>query len=526
MNRILLTLLLTAIAFFTRAQLSVWEESDDSVFICSIAGPGIFVTNLHRTCADEASGYFNSADANVGIDNGILLTSGSISVAEGPNNSASSGHSNSSPGDAGLELLAGMSTHDACILEYDLTVMADTVRINYVFGSEEYPEYVGYINDIFAFWISGAGITDTVNIATIPGTDTAIAINNVNAYTNSEYYFSNGDGTLAPYNTDDYYIQYDGFTVPLEAKIATVPGETYHMKIALADAGDDVLDSGVFLKTGSLGSLRIAINTEIEDGAAAAKEGCSAGYVNIINETPGITDMALDYYIEGNAMNGVDYTPLSGKLIIPAGEVSGSIVIDPVADAETEGVETVKLVFYNPQSGYKYDSIEIAIEDGDAHTTDFTYTKEYSTVTFHDASPSSMGWMWTFGDGILSEEKDPVHTYDITGSYEVCLNALYGTACDLLSCKTIAVEAPLAIAEDDREAIFIYPNPVHDIINITFDKNTTNAYTNVMNTLGKILYSGDICNGMEISCAGWGRGIYIITIATEQQIFVKKIILQ
>ena len=50
-----------------------------------------------------------------------------------------------------------------------MTVAADTVRIDYVFGSEEYLEFVGTsFNDVFAFWVSGPGIPDPVNIATIP----------------------------------------------------------------------------------------------------------------------------------------------------------------------------------------------------------------------------------------------------------------------------------------------------------------------------------------------------------------------
>jgi PKD repeat protein len=46
---------------------------------------------------------------------------------------------------------------------------------------------------------------------------------------------------------------YDGLTTTLPAKFVVTPGETYHVKISLADVGDGVFDSGVFLSVNSLG---------------------------------------------------------------------------------------------------------------------------------------------------------------------------------------------------------------------------------------------------------------------------------
>jgi len=56
-------------------------------------------------------------------------------------------------------LAAGFQTFDASILEFDFIPQSDTLKFNYIFGSEEYPEYVnsGY-NDVFGFFISGPGI--------------------------------------------------------------------------------------------------------------------------------------------------------------------------------------------------------------------------------------------------------------------------------------------------------------------------------------------------------------------------------
>ena len=51
---------------------------------------------------------------------------------------------------------------------------------------------------------------------------------------------------------DSTEIQYDGFTVPMTAVANVTPGETYHVKIAIADAGDMIYDLGVFLSIESL----------------------------------------------------------------------------------------------------------------------------------------------------------------------------------------------------------------------------------------------------------------------------------
>ena len=127
-------------------------------------------------------------------------------------------------------------------IEFDLTVTSDTIRFNYSFGSEEYLEFVGSFNDVFAFYISGPGIVGTDNMALIPGTATPVSINNVNDVDNPSYYNINGEGWDLPFSADDYYIQYDGFTTVLEAKHNVIPCETYHLKMAIADDLDWSLD--------------------------------------------------------------------------------------------------------------------------------------------------------------------------------------------------------------------------------------------------------------------------------------------
>lgn len=220
----------------------------------AIAGTGIDISGALLTCHNSGRGMFECMDCNIGIDSGVVLTSGKAIFVEGANNTGSKGFITSFAGDTDLDALPGISTtQDACVLEFDLVPISDTITFEYVFGSEEYLEFVAStFNDVFAFFISGPGIIGTQNIALIPGTTTPVSINKVNNVLNSSYYNDNGTGTTLPYSGDDYYIQYDGFTDVFRAVSAVTPCETYHLKLAIGDVGDGSYDSGVFIKANSM----------------------------------------------------------------------------------------------------------------------------------------------------------------------------------------------------------------------------------------------------------------------------------
>ena len=97
------------------------------------------------------------------------------------------------------------SVQDGCVLEFDFEAGGDSISFNYVFGSDEYLGFVNtQYNDIFAFFLSGPGITGpyaapaafpdgAINIAQVPDSDPVlpITISSVNDQTNSQYYIDN-----------------------------------------------------------------------------------------------------------------------------------------------------------------------------------------------------------------------------------------------------------------------------------------------------------------------------------------------
>ena len=211
--------------------------------------------------------FFEGANTDLGLPAGIVLSSGDVThLADSVGYFASTAFM--TPGDPALTLLGGFQTFDAALLEFDLEVQEDTLDFTYVFGSEEYPEWVGSsFNDVFAFFLSGPGIADTINIAMVPDSPDPVAINTVNFMSNTQYFVDNevlGSSDIA----------LDGFTTPLPATGVFIPGETYHVKIGVTDVGDGVFDSGVFISVGSLGGsdslLPPAIFELVVDGNAVS----------------------------------------------------------------------------------------------------------------------------------------------------------------------------------------------------------------------------------------------------------------
>ncbi len=221
--------------------LSVTTSTGVSDLTSSIGGSGVAISNASYTGTNAASGTFTGGlAAGIGIDSGIVLTSGLASNLNHVGNTAT--NITGDNGLAGYSQLNGLgagSTLDATVLSFDFTASADTVFFNYVFGSEEYNEYVGSpYNDVFGFFLDGT------NVALIPGTSTPVSINNVNNGSNSAFYNDNDTGT----NT----IEYDGFTDKFTATLANlVIGDLYHIDLAIADVSDRILDSGVFIEAGT-----------------------------------------------------------------------------------------------------------------------------------------------------------------------------------------------------------------------------------------------------------------------------------
>ena len=214
----------------------------------ALVGSGITVSNVTLTGnGPQAAGMFQNFDM-IGISSGIVLSSGDINYLESSTNTSDNITKDwGAVGDPDLDaLIPGYTTYDAIALEFDFVAEGNpgepvTCSFKYVFGSDEYDEYVdSAFNDVFGFFVNNT------NIALIPGTTTPVSINNLNATSYSQYYNDNDLDVGAPYATE-----MDGFTTVLYVNFDVIAGQTNHMKIAIADAGDHILDSWVLIEAGS-----------------------------------------------------------------------------------------------------------------------------------------------------------------------------------------------------------------------------------------------------------------------------------
>ena len=316
-----------------------------------LLGPGVTVSNILYNGSPAALGSFQATNTVLGIDEGIVLTTGTVidngDGPQGPNNQAGAGMDNNIGGSALLSnLISGTQTYNAGILEFDFIPYSDTVRFKYVFGSDEYPEFAppnsSGFNDVFGFFISGPGINGIQNIAQLPNGGGVVSINNVNAITNAQYYNYNGDGGTPPYDSNPMYIQYDGFTDVLEAVSQVECGQTYHLVIAIADVGDGQWDSGIFLEANSLSSLTpVDISYELSNQVYSEPnwmaEGCVTATVTLERETNLNNSLTIPVNVSGSATDVLDYSGIPSSVTFNPGDSQVSFTINVVLDGITEG---------------------------------------------------------------------------------------------------------------------------------------------------------------------------------------------
>ncbi|MEO7082029.1 MAG: choice-of-anchor L domain-containing protein, partial [Flavobacteriales bacterium] len=355
------------ISSFAFAQLTVSPQTDLQALARTITGPGVTISNPQITCHGQGYGEFHYAGQLLGIDEGILLTTGTRANAVGPNNAENTTFQQNTAGDATLNLVTGRTTYDACKFEFDVIPGGDSLRFDFVFGSEEYNEWVGsQYNDVFGFFISGPGITgdpgigNQKNIALIPGTNQAVTINNVNNGSNANFFHDNAGGQ---------HLQYDGITRGLSAFSVVQPCQTYHLKLVVADASDRKFDSGVFIA--KVKSNPVSMQLITQNGSATLIEGCNNGSVRFTRQVVTNQPLDLEYYLHGTATNGIDYTAIGNvdpnipkAITIPANQAYVDQPIVTIADGIAEGIETLLFILGNPNCPGAYkDTLKVPLAD-------------------------------------------------------------------------------------------------------------------------------------------------------------------
>lgn len=359
----LFTFLFIAILFFQNkvsAQINIGTTMTPTQLVQNVlVGAGVTVSNVTFSGGPNTYGDFSNGNlTNLGLTSGVALCTGTITDIPNPVSFFTS-NSLGLPGDPDLNTLTTNSSQDATILAFDFNPIGDTLKFRYVFGSEEYPEYVcSQFNDVFGFFVTGpnplGGNYNSQNIALIPGTALPVAINTVNPGVPGA---NSGGGTCTSLAYSSYFIDnealggttivYDGFTTVFTAWIKVVPCQQYHIKIGIADVGDGAFDSGVFLEANSFSSNGVNINHAVTSPniGTTAVEGCNDEIISFILTSPADTTTIIHYTVGGTAINGTDYVTITDSITFLTGEDSTAIIISPFLDGLTEGLESIIFTF-------------------------------------------------------------------------------------------------------------------------------------------------------------------------------------
>ncbi len=287
-----------------------------NVFNVSVSG-GNFASG------EKSYGYFDGTGTTFPFQNGIILSTGKINNAPGPNSYLSDDGGNMGwNGDPDLNDALGLSnTFNATILEFDFIPLGNKISFDYIFSSEQYLSSPSSnqcnFTDGFAFLLKRNGDLSYENLAVIPGTTTPVKVNTVR-----------GPGTICPpanaayfdaFNDVNHPTNFNGQTKVLTAQSDVIPGETYHIKLVIADEGNHRYDSAIFLGGGSfnftidIGDDRLIANgnplCQGENLVVNATQTGATGYQWFQNSVaiPGATNAAYNVTSAGDYLVEINY---------------------------------------------------------------------------------------------------------------------------------------------------------------------------------------------------------------------------
>lgn len=445
---------------FSEAQISIIQNSNSQTISQLLAGSGVTISNYSVSCHTTGTGTFSNTGSNLGLTSGVVLTTGNINKIPGSANKIAS-TAQSLSGDTHLSTLTSGTIFDPCRLEFDIVPDGPLLRFNYVFASEEYPEWVcSNFNDVFGFFISGpnpgGGNYTNKNIATIPGTNLPVAINTINAGSPGA---NAGGGTCIGTNQSlahsalyknnlaspvNQYIIYDAQTHVLQANIAVVPCQTYRLKLAIADVADRVYDSGLFLEAHSFASNSISVSGASSlqyGGSSSAYEGCVNGVFTLALSQVQQTDVFVNLAISGTATNGTDYITIPSVVMIPAGQTSIQIPLTPLQDGLIESNENVTLAVLDPCNGIVSSSASITISDNIPATITVADSALCLGQSTQLSAAGGVSYNWTPTTGLSNPNvNNPNATPTTTTTYTA--NMQFGSCTKIVS-QTIYVSNPV-----------------------------------------------------------------------------------
>jgi len=367
-KKIVFTTLLLAVSHISFSQYVQTQQTATDLINNVLAGGGVQISNVTIAGDPAQIGEFDfGTSVGLSINRGVVMTCGnlpaqSVEINSPAIQSLTTSFSNIVDGGTDNDLNTiinslgvGATTLNRSVIEFDFIPSGDSLRFNYVFGSEEYSGFVcSVFFDVFGFFISGPGITgpytgNAKNIATVPNSTLPVSMNTINSGTPSQV------GDVCPLGGLDnaaYFVDNSnsqnfspfGFTTMLTAETSVICGETYHIKLVIANGSDGALDSWVWLEAESFNSSIPSFTTGNLLPDSSAVEGCTQGTLTFFRSIT-IDPLAVPLVYLGTATSGDDYIALPDTIFFAAGEASVNVPFIPLQDNIVEPIETVIIVF-------------------------------------------------------------------------------------------------------------------------------------------------------------------------------------
>lgn len=539
-----------------------------------LIGHGVYVWNVkfgnqEGNISKPMIGTFQSNGyVDLQMDSGVVMTTGNVTVAEGPNLSGST--SNAVSGaytDGQLGTWTGFNVTSCSTLDFDFVSISPYVSVNYSFGSEEYPEYVcSSYNDVFAFLITGpdpnTGQNTTKNIAIIPHTVSYAHPNGIEVTVNSVNQgvpgSSSGSGTNCYYTYSDFYVinhlpgpggdannapgvQYDGFTQKLSANATLLPCTQYHMHISVCNVTDHSWDSGVFLEKKSFNSPSANVNL-------------SHRYADTIERSTGVVlplTLAGSDYTRGNvtvayggdAVVGRDYTLVtdSGYVLNETittfclSPAAHSLTIRGTATADLTEPKLIELYLATSLCPIRpslktYDTIRYILREDDVVRLRDTTIVAYDTckqvgveLAIGQHPPFAFHW---------NPETDIDFPYQQYSTASITESRIYTVSVVDARGHTDSVDVRVEVRprtngieeQPEETSVEIYPNPTEGEMNIVADGITQ---VEVYNVAGVRVYSrrcNDDCHILYIKPLP--AGLYTVRVITNLGIKTEKVVVR
>ncbi|WP_370897969.1 choice-of-anchor L domain-containing protein [Chryseobacterium gossypii] len=260
--------------------------------------------NLPANNANRSWGYFHKGTTAFPFKDGIILSTGYAN--KGGNNFIGSTLSDNVGTGSDADLVAATNPsrplNDAVVLEFDFVPTSSQVKFNYLFASEEYTgSFPCSYSDAFALLLRPVAGGPYVNMAVLPSGAGPVSVTNIHPAIPGSCGAVN-EAFFGGYNTSNIETNFNGRTIPLTATATVVPGQAYHFKMVLADAGDTAYDSAVFLEGGS---FNIGVELLDPSGATLPSE------INVCDNEPQVItasvsdpNLAYQWYHNGTLVQG------------------------------------------------------------------------------------------------------------------------------------------------------------------------------------------------------------------------------